>query len=571
MKPSTRSIWPCCASLLFLAELRSTSAATVPQFVFNPHSGGLGAVASEAVECSRIGRDLIAQGGNAVDALVGTTFCVGTVGMYHSGIGGGGFAVIRDADGNYESVDFRESAPAAAFQDMYKGNVEGSVRGGLAVGVPGEVRGLEYMHNKYGALPWRTVVTPAAQLATAGFRVSADLVRYMASAIEGQDNFLVEDPVWAEEFAPNGTLLQLGDTIYRKRYGATLAKIAEQGADVFYSGPIAESMVATARATNGTLTLDDLASYKVVTRPSLSTSYRGHRLVSIGAPASGAVCLNTLKIMEQFDPAESADVKLGVHRFDEALRFAYGARSLLGDPDFVDGIGPFEDALLDEDTAGDIRRRILDNQTHPVEWYSPHGTYASEGFGTSHIVTADKSGMATSLTTTVNLLFGAQIMDPLSGVILNNEMNDFSIPGVRNAFGFEPSPANFIRANKRPLSSITPVIVEHPDGTLYATVGAAGGSRILSSTAQVAWHVLEHGRTMREALREPRLHDQLMPNVVTFEYPFDNDTVASMLDKGHRVKWVPEGSSAVQGIIFDGGVFEAASEPRQKNSGAFTV
>ncbi|KAK1983169.1 gamma-glutamyltranspeptidase [Colletotrichum cereale] len=571
MKPFTHSIWRFYASLLFLAELRSTSAATAPQFVFNPHSGGLGAVASESVECSKIGRDLIAQGGNAVDALVGTTFCVGTVGMYHSGIGGGGFVVIRDADRNYESVDFRESAPAAAFQDMYKGNVEGSIRGGLAVGVPSEVRGLEHIHKKYGVLPWKTVVTPAAQLATAGFRVSEDLVRYMAYAIKDQKNFLVEDPVWAEEFAPNGTLLQLGDTIYRKRYGATLAKIAEEGPDVFYTGPIAESIIATVRATNGTLTLDDLASYKVITRPSLSTSYRGYRLVSIGSPASGAVCLNTLKIMEQFDPAESADTKLGVHRFDEALRFAYGARTLLGDPDFVGGIGPFEDALVDEATARDIRGRILDNQTQPVEWYNPHGMYASEGFGTSHIVTADKSGMATSLTTTVNLLFGAQIMDPLSGVILNNEMNDFSIPGVRNAFGFEPSPANFIRANKRPLSSITPVIVERPDGTLYATVGAAGGSRILSSTAQVAWHVLEHGLTMKEALREPRLHDQLMPNTVTFEYPFDNDTVASMLEKGHHVKWVPEGGSAVQGIIFDGGVFEAASEPRQKNSGAFTV
>ncbi|TIC96988.1 Gamma-glutamyltransferase [Colletotrichum higginsianum] len=572
MKPSSsHSTWRCYASLLLLAELRSTSAATVPQFVFNPHAGSSGAVASEAVECSKIGRDLIARGGNAVDALVGTTFCVGTVGMYHSGIGGGGFVVVRDAYGNYESVDFRESAPAAAFQDMYKGNIEGSVYGGLAVGVPSEVRGLEYIHKKYGVLPWKAVVTPAAQLATTGFRVSEDLVRYMANAINGQYNFLVEDPVWAEEFAPNGKLLQLGDTIYRKRYGATLAKIAEEGPDAFYSGPIAESIIATVRATNGSLTLDDLSSYKVVTRPSLSISYRGHRLVSVGSPASGAVCLNTLKIMEQFDPSESADTHLGVHRFDEALRFAYGARSLLGDPDFVDGIGPFEDTLIDEATAKDIRHRILDNQTQPVDRYDPHGMYASEGFGTSHIVTADKSGMATSLTTTVNLLFGAQIMDPLSGVILNNEMNDFSIPGVRNAFGFEPSPANFVRANKRPLSSITPVIVEHPDGTLYATVGAAGGSRIISSTAQVAWHVLEHGRTMKQALREPRLHDQLMPNTVTFEYAFDNDTVASMIEKGHDVTWVPEGRSAVQGIIFDGGVFEAASEPRQKNSGAFTV
>ncbi|KAK1674383.1 gamma-glutamyltranspeptidase [Colletotrichum godetiae] len=571
MKTFPKSIWHYSASLLLLTEYRLASAAAIPEFIFNPRAGNSGAVASESVECSRIGRDLLAQGGNAVDALVGTTFCVGTVGMYHSGIGGGGFVVIRDADGNYESVDFREAAPAAAFQDMYQGNIAGSVYGGLAVGVPSEVRGLEYIHKKYGSLSWKSVVTPAARLATAGFRVSSDLVRYMDAAIKGQWNFLVEDPVWAEEFAPNGTLLQLGDTIYRKRYGATLAKIAEEGPEAFYSGPIAESMIATVRATNGTLTLEDLASYKVVTRPSLSITYRGHRLTSVGSPASGAVCLNTLKIMEQFDPAESADTKLGVHRFDEAMRFAYGARSLLGDPDFVEGIGPFEDTLIDEATAKDIRGRILDNQTQPVERYDPQGVYSSEGFGTSHIVTADKSGMATSLTTTVNLLFGAQIMDPLSGVILNNEMNDFSIPGVRNAFGFEPSPANFVRANKRPLSSITPVIVEHPDGTLYVTVGAAGGSRIISSTAQVTWHVLEHGQTMKQALREPRLHDQLMPNTVTFEYAFDNDTVASMLEKGHDVMWVPEGRSAVQGIILEEGVFEAASEPRQKNSGAFVV
>ncbi|KAF6840429.1 gamma-glutamyltranspeptidase [Colletotrichum plurivorum] len=571
MRPFTLSSWRCYASLLALTEFRHVSASAIPEFVFNPSGGTNGAVASESVECSRIGRDLYARGGNAVDALVGATFCVGTVGMYHSGIGGGGFVVIRDSEGNYESVDFREAAPAAAFQDMYKGNVEGSVFGGLAVGVPSEVRGLEYIHKKYGSLPWKTVVTPAALLAKTGFRVSEDLVRYMATAIKGQRNFLVEDPVFAEEFAPNGTLLAVGDTIYRKRYGATLAKIAEEGPDAFYTGPIAESMVETVRASNGTMTLDDLQSYKVIVRPSLNTTYRGYRLTSVGSPASGAVALSTLKIMEQFDPSEIHDVSLGVHRFDEALRFAYGARSLLGDPDFVEGLGPLEDNLIDEARVKDIRGRILDNQTQPVEKYDPHGTYASEGFGTSHIVTADKSGMATSLTTTINLLFGAQIMDPLSGVILNNEMNDFSIPGVRNAFGFEPSPANFVRANKRPLSSITPIIIENPDGTLFVTVGAAGGSRIISSTAQVTWHVLEHGQTMKAALREPRLHDQLMPNTVTFEYPFDNDTVASMIDKGHKVTWVPEGSSAVQGIRLDDGVFEAASEPRQKNSGAFTV
>ncbi|KAF3349610.1 hypothetical protein VdG2_02456 [Verticillium dahliae VDG2] len=261
-----------------------------------------------------------------------------------------------------------------------------------------------------------------------------------------------------------------------------------------------------------------------------------------------------------------------MHRYNEAMRFAYGARSLLGDPDFVGGLGPYEASLLDNATAAHTRARILDNETQPVGRYAPHALFVPDTHGTSHVVTADSAGRAVSLTSTVNLLFGALLVDPRTGVVLNNEMNDFSIPGVRNAFGFEPSPANFIRPGKRSLSSITPVIVEAPDGALRAVVGAAGGSRIVSATAQVLWHVLEHGMTMTEAVAEPRLHDQLMPNEVWLEYTFNNETAASLAEKGHRVKWVREGLSAVQGItVLGSGKFEAASEPRQKNSGGLTA
>lgn len=334
----------------------------------------------------------------------------------------------------------------------------------------------------------------------------------------------------------------------------------------------AKSMIDLIQATNGTMTLEDLSCYKVSVKKPLSINYRGYRIFATEAPSSGAVTLSILKTMEQYPLKDRKDVDLRTHRFDEAMRFAYGARQNLGDPDFIRNIDQYQDMMLSEEKAKEIRDRIRDNETQPVEAYDPKAVYAAESFGTSHIVTSDWSGMAVSSTTTINLLFGAQIMTPDTGIILNNEMNDFSIPGVRNAFGYEPSPNNYIAPGKRPLSSITPVITEHANGSFYFTTGAAGGSRIVSSTTQTVWHVIEHDMSMDEAISEPRLHDQLMPNVVQFEYSFDNDTVASMAAKGHNVTWVAPGASSVQGIRqLWTGIFEAASETRQKNSGGLSL
>ena len=235
--------------------------------------------------------------------------------------------------------------------------------------------------------------------------------------------------------------------------------------------------------------------------------------------------------------------------------------------------------MLDTDAAQRVRARILDNSTQPVSHYDPKRVYTAESHGTSHIVAADVNGMAVSSTTTINTLFGNLLMVPETGLILNNEMDDFSIPGRRNEFGYEPAPANYIRSGKRPLSSITPVIVELPGSSpsegsraLFAVVGAAGGSRIISSTTQVAWQLLERGATLRDAIAEPRFHDQLMPNRVRFEYTFDNATVDEMSSRGHDVEWMPEGLSAVQGItVAPDGAFDAVGETRQKNSGGLTL
>lgn len=505
--------------------------------------------------------------------MVSTTLCVGVVGMYHSGIGGGGFMLVRDELGRYETIDFRETAPAAASRDMYAHNRSASVRGGLAAGVPGELKGLEYLHRKYGSLPWKSVVMPAVRLARNGFRVNEDLVRYMASA-SVDDGFLVNDPVWAQDFAPNGTLLQLGDIITRKRYANTLEKIANKGIDVFYEGEIAKSIIKTIQNANGTMTLGDLRNYEVQLKDPLSIKFRNFNLFTTQAPSSGAVMLNILKIMEKFPVADLRNTNLTTHRLVEAMKFAYGARQELGDPDFVRNLTNFQKQMLSDSQALRVRKLIADNQTQALEVYNPQSLYAAESAGTAHMVTSDRTGMTITSTSTVNLLFGSKLMDPDTGIILNNEMDDFSQPGRRNSFGYEPSPANFIAPFKRPLSSISPLIVEHAaNETLFFATGAAGGSRIITATMQVAWNIMSgRAENMYGAIKSPRLHHQLMPNVLNVENGYDASVFASLGEKKHNVTWIAPGQSAAQGLLrFWNGTFQAVGETRQLNSGGFTV
>lgn len=414
---------------------------------------------------------------------------------------------------------------------------------------------------------------PAAKIAERGFIVNEDLHRAMANTeFFSENKFLVEDPVWAEEFAPNGTLLEVGDTIYRKRYAKTLRRIARHGVQSFYEGDMAEAMVREVQANNGTMTLEDLASYNVSIREHISIDYHGYKLHSMGSPSSGAVTLSTLKIIEGYEAGYPDSNHLDTHRLDEAMKFAYASHNELGDPEFIDGIDAFEANMLNASYAADIRSKISDKHVLNTSDYNPKNLSTPESHGTSHIVTADASGLSVSLTTTVNLFFGSQLMVPETGVIMNNEMNDFSLPHVSNAFGYVPSPNNFIRGGKRPLSSCTPVIVESADGTFYLATGAAGGSRIITATIQALWHVLDHNMTMPDALTQPRLHDQLLPGQVVFEEAFDNKTTDYMRERGHNVTWTGQVLSSVQGIRrLENGTFEAAGEPRQKNSGGLSL
>ncbi|KAH1466015.1 hypothetical protein KXX58_005561 [Aspergillus fumigatus] len=531
--------------------------------------GRRGAVASESAICSRHGIDILELGGNAADALVATVLCVGVIGMYHSGIGGGGFMLVRAPNGSFEFIDFRETAPAAAFEEMFNNSTHASTIGGLASGVPGELRGLEYLHKKYGSLPWSVLVQPAIKTAREGFPVGQDLVKYMKSAVGDGIDFLVENPTWALDFAPNGTRLGLGDTMTRRRYADTLETIANKGPAAFYSGPIAETMINALQAANGTMTMEDLRNYTVAIRNVSQIDYRGYQITSTSAPSSGTVALSILKILSTYDGFFApGNVNLSTHRLDEAMRFGYGERTNLGDPLFVAGLDEFEENMLKQSTIDEIRRKISDYRTQNVSAYNPQGI---ESLNECEYP-ADHTGLAISLVTTINTLFGSQLMVPETGIIMNNEMDDFSVPGKSNSFGYVPSKANYIRPGKRPLSSITPAIVTRPDGNLFFLAGSAGGSRIITATVQNIIRVIDQGLTAAQALAQPRLHDQLIPNQVSFEYTYDNSTVDFMKSRGHNVTWVAPGQSTAQAIrVLPNGTFDAAGEPRQLDSGGFSI
>lgn len=414
-------------------------------------------------------------------------------------------------------------------------------------------------------------MAPAIKLARDGFTVREDLIRYMNSV--SPNDFLTDDPSWAIDFAPRGRRVQLGETMTRKRYADTLEAIAQGGADAFYTGAIAKATIAALRNANGTMTLDDLGNYSVALRKPIFLNYRGYRLASTGAPSCGAVALSTLSTVSSYDDfGEPGQANLSTHRLDEAMRFAYGQRIVLGDPSFVDGLAEYTDMMVSPETGKQTRAKISDFTTQDVAYYDPEGIESLDTPGTSHIVAADASGMSVSLTTTINLLFGSRIMVPETGVIMNDEMSDFSVPNTSNPFGYAPSPSNFIRPGKRPLSSISPIIAESPEGRLFFAIGAAGGSRITTAVIQNVIHVLDGKMTTVDALAQPRLHDQLIPNQVSFEYAYDNSTIAFMKSLHHNVTWVAPGQSTAQGLrLLPNGTFEAAGDPRQKNSGGFAV
>ena len=389
-----------------------------------------GAVATEAAPCTEIGAKVLEDGGNAVDAIISSALCVGTIAAYHSGIGGGGFGIVRykhkeTGEWAYSNIDFRETAPAAANETLFAADATGaklSTVGGLAAGVPGELRGWEAMWTRHGSYPWKKLFEPAINVARNGFEVNVDLA---AAIVEGE-SFILADPLWAETYAPNGTLLVEGDTAYRKRYANTLEQIAEHGADWFYTGENAVTTASALLARGGILTLADLAGYKAVVRDTVNITYRNSRIFSTVAPSSGAVVLSALKIFENFDGSPqdgSAAINLTTHRLIEATQFAYGQRTQYGDPAFTANVTELQQYYLGSEVAKELAGKIVDNKTFRLGYYDPSNYTATRESGTSHLAVIDGNQLAVSLTTTINNYWGSQVLTA-AGVILNDEMDE---------------------------------------------------------------------------------------------------------------------------------------------------
>ncbi|KAJ3219306.1 hypothetical protein HDU67_001925 [Dinochytrium kinnereticum] len=538
-----------------------------------------GAVSSENILCSEAGVEVLREGGSAVDGAIATALCIGVTNMYSSGIGGGGFMLLRSKKGEYEYIDFREAAPKKAFTDMYKNDPTKAQVGGLAVGVPGELRGFEAAHKKYGILPWKRLFQSAIRISREGWRVTpilakrikvkADSSVYKIFNIEykkSSKEVIMRDPSFGEVFAPNGTLLEQGDVIKRTKFAHTLEAIAEEGASLFYEGRIAKSIVETVTKSGGILTLEDMKSYQAESRPPLYGHYHGKKIVTTPAPASGAVLLSILNIVEGFNFAASGKTPLNAHRLVEAMKFAYGQRTFYGDPmdPIFRNITEIEKKFSQKSYADLVRANISDATTFEPSHYNPQFD-VKEDHGTMHVSVLTADGDAVALTSTVNLIFGARIMDKETGIILNDEMDDFSIPDVPNAFGLSPSPYNFIQPFKRPLSSSVPVITEM-NGFVECIAGASGGSRIITATLQVLLNMLDFGMNVGEAVAEPRLHHQLSPNEVEIEFLVSQELVKYLSAKGHAVKVFPQdititGVEAIHRL--PNGIIEAASDSRK--------
>lgn len=537
--------------------------------------GSRAGVATENAECSRVGLELLQKGGSAADAAVGACLCVGVLNMFSSGIGGGGFALVRapaspgSNQAEHTTVDFRETAPGAAFEEMFHNRPELAKVGGLAVGVPGELKGLEEIWRKWGRLDWKDVVEPSIQLAEEG-KVGRELVRRLRYF----GSWMVGKPEWEDVFTnpETGRFLEVGETIRRPAYAETLRQVAKHGSDAFYTGPIAEAMAAKVQKAGGIMTVEDLQHYQITVKPAILGAWtHGRRAWTTPAPTSGAVLLEMMNVMRLlgFDQYAHHHAKAGesvsrqidlqstwTHRLIEVFKFGFASRTRLGDPAFLNLTSLYEISKIPTlARAHHVLSKLNDSTTHPLEYYEPLFDIESD-HGTMHLSVVDEDGMAIGITSTVNLIFGSQVMDEATGVVFNDEMDDSSTPGIPNAFGLRPSPFNYPEPHKRPLSSITPLIIEDPAGHFEILLGGAGGSRIPTSVLQVLLN-LERGLNLSDAIEQPRLHHQLLPNEVSVETTiFDAaDQVKigvkeALKEKGHHLTEtdVNMGFAVVQGV-----------------------
>ncbi|CAN6680912.1 unnamed protein product [Malus baccata var. baccata] len=499
-----------------------------------------GVVAADDARCSEIGASMLRQGGHAVDAAVATALCLGVVNSMASGIGGGGFMLVRSsATSQTQAFDMRETAPLAASQNMYASNPKAKAEGALSMGVPGEIAGLHEAWLQYGRIAWRTLFQPAIKLARDGYIVAPYLGGYLST----HGDKILSDPGLRQVFAPNGKMLKAGDTCYNVELGQSLEAVAEHGPQAFYNGTLGEKLVEDVREAGGILTMEDLRNYKVNVVDAMAANVLGYAVFGMPPPSSGTLGLSlVLNIFNSYGTTDAANGDLGIHRLIEALKHMFAIRMNLGDPAFVD-TSEYASAMLSPSFAKKIRQKIFDNTTFPPEYYL-HRWSQLRDHGTSHFCIVDADRNAVSVTSTVNYPFGGGVLSPSTGIILNNEMDDFSTPTEVSPDHLPPAPANFIEPNKRPLSSMTPLIITK-DNQLAGVLGGSGGMNIIPAVTQVFLNHFVLGMDPLDAVQSPRIYHRLIPNIVSYENMtvIDGDHIELsderklfLLERGHKMQ-----------------------------------
>jgi gamma-glutamyltranspeptidase/glutathione hydrolase len=551
------------------ADAARPADAASPAVAARPLVAHKAAIASAYPLASEAGLEILRAGGNAFDAAVAVAAALAVVEPTSSGLGGGGFFLLhRQSDGFETMVDAREKAPGAASRNMYldsAGNEipNGSTAGPISAAIPGEPAALEYMARKYGKLPLKQSLQPAIRLARDGFPLYAR----MQFAIKYKRDVLARSPEAARAFlTADGAVPEVGAIIRQPELAHTLEAIANQGAKGFYEGPVAANLVAGVRSGGGIWTLEDLKSYRVVERKPLVSEYHGARIVTAPPPSSGGIAIvNALNILAGFDFHEF-DSATRKHLIIEAMRRAYRDRAIyLGDPDFIK-IMPIAQ-LMSVDYAAGQRASIRTDKAMP-SILLPGIESEPKGMNTTHFSVLDSAGNRAAVTITVNLFFGSGSMPAGTGVLLNNEMDDFSTkPGRPNVFGLIGNTANSIAPGKRPLSSMSPTFIETSKGLMI--IGSPGGSTIISQVLQGSLNYLD-GMTAAELVKNPRIHHQYLPDEVDYEQGALSDgEIQQLQSMGHTLKLANRQWGNMQVITWDfaTGKVEAASDPRGEGAG----
>ena len=531
--------------------------------VFHPVVANNGMVATEQELASRIGLDILKSGGNAVDAAVGIGFALAVALPNAGNLGGGGFMMVHDAKtGKSVALDFREVAPLKATRNMYlddKGNVINgkSLYTHYAVGVPGTVAGMEHALKKWGTMPLDKVIAPSIALAEKGFPVSETLAKILRQEQKNMGQW----PATTEIFWKDGAPLKRGDLLVQKDLAQSMRLIAQQGAKAFYEGAIAQKIAAEMAPHAGAVTLQDLREYKVAEREPVRGPYRGHEVVTMPPPSSGGTHLvQILNMLEQWPLAQwGQNSAQTLHHMAESSKLAYADRSeYMGDPDFVKI--PLK-GLTSKRYAESLSKTIDPNRARPAKEIKPGQPQPYESDQTTHYSVVDKAGNAVAVTYTLNTNFGSGIVAKGTGILLNNEMDDFAAkPGVANAYGLVGGDANAVAAKKRPLSSMTPTLVLK-DGKPTLVTGSPGGARIITTVLQTVVNTIDFGNNPAEAAAAPRVHHQWTPDELRVEKGLSPDTLALLKQRGHNIAVKPS-MGRTQTIQIRNGMLYGYSDPR---------